>query len=660
MHVLYGREQELGVLTHWVVQEQCQLVSVLGMGGMGKSALTVTLMRQLAPAFQAVVFRSVRDAPACQDLLADCLQVLSPQPLPCLPSNVDQRIDVLLECLQTQRCLLVLDNLETLLQEHDAAGRMRPGYEDYATLLRRVGQTQHQSCLLLTSREAPAALEDLERSRTGVRALRLGGLASEVCEQLFDERELIGTAQERERLAHQYVGNPLALNIVAETISELFGGEISSFLKQNVVILRSLWDLLAEQWTRLSALEQALLTWLAIVREPIGVVELHKLLVDPVAEGQVRAALQALYRRSLVERGKQLATFTLHSVVLEYVTAVLVERVSQQIQQGIWKDLISYGLELAGAKENVRQAQERMLVTPILVRLQTLSQQTDALEQRLLGLLDQIRMWDQEAQGYGPANLIALLRVRRGHLRGLDLSQLSLRGACLQGVQMQDAKLCGATLHDTTLTEAMPAIWSVAISCTGTLWAAGSWRGEVRVWREGGLRLHLAWQAHTNTTFTLAFSPDERLLVTGSWDGSVKLWEVHSGALLWTGWHTDFVYSVVFAPDGRTLASGGNDSTIRFWEVSSGKQSQILVSPGDAVNVLAWSSDGQRLAAGCADSSVRLWQVGPGEPGSVSEARALVGSPPLGARPGLCPRWDPAGQWELGWHGQAVGRGKRL
>ena len=265
------------------------------------------------------------------------------------------------------------------------------------------------------------------------------------------------------------------------------------------MIFSSLRDLLAEQWTRLSTLEQMVLTWLAIVREPLGAAELHDLLVIPVAEEQVREALEALHRRSLVERGKQLATFTLQSVVLEYVTEVLVERVSQQIQHGVWKDLISYALELAGAKEYVRQAQERLIVAPILVRLQALSPQTDALEERLLCLLNQLRVWDQEVQGYGPANLIALLRLRRGHLRGLDLSQLALREASLQGVQMQDAKLCGATLQNTLLTEAMHAIWSVAISRTGTFWAAGSQQGEVRVWREGGQRLHLVWQGHTNT-----------------------------------------------------------------------------------------------------------------------------------------------------------------
>src|SRR2546430_10029085 len=35
----YGREWELDLLSEWVVQERCRVVSVLGQGGIGKSAL---------------------------------------------------------------------------------------------------------------------------------------------------------------------------------------------------------------------------------------------------------------------------------------------------------------------------------------------------------------------------------------------------------------------------------------------------------------------------------------------------------------------------------------------------------------------------------------------------------------------------------------------
>jgi WD40 repeat protein len=522
---------------------------------------------------------------------------------------VDQRIDLLLECLQTQRCLLVLDNLETLLQEQDAVGRMCPGYEDYATLLSRVAQTPHQSCLLLTSREAIEVLEPLEASQSGIHTLRLRGLESEACAQFFDERELVGSVLDREQLVQRYVGNPLALNIVAETISELFGGEISSFLEQDVVIFSSLRDLLAEQWKRLSVLEQTVLTWLAIVREPIDALDLREQLVVPVSEEQAGAALQALQRRSLVEQGKQPGTFTLQSVVQEYVTEVLVEQVSEQIQQGVLEDLLRYALEQAEAREYVRQTQERLIVAPILLRLQAHFRHDAVLERWLLGLLDHIRTWDQEAQSYGPANLIALLHLLRGHLRNLDLSHLLLRGVFLQGVEMQDTSLAGSTLRASVLTERLDHTDAIAMSRRGTFWAAGSLRGEVRVWCEEGRRLHLIWQAHTDNTFTLAFSPDEGTLATGSWDGTVKLWDLHSGALLWSGWHRCPLFSVAFSSDGRLLASSDTNGCIKLWDVASGQQIQSLVSPGGWVFSVVWSPDGQYFAAGCLDGSIRLWQV---------------------------------------------------
>jgi hypothetical protein len=104
----------------------------------------------------------------------------------------------------------------------------------------------------------------------------------------------------------------------------------------------------------------------------------------------------------------------------------------------------------------------------------------------LVSLLEQLRGWPQQSQGYGPANLVALLRLLRGHLRGLDLSQLSLRGVYLQGIEMQDARLSGTLMRESVFTEAFDAIWAVAISRSGQYWAAASKRGEVRVWREAG------------------------------------------------------------------------------------------------------------------------------------------------------------------------------
>ena len=123
----YGRKHELARLWQWVVQEHCRVVSILGMGGIGKSALAVMLMHRVAEHFEVVLFRSLRDAPAFEAWLADCLQVLSPHPAVPVPQSLPERLSLLLERLRARRTLLVLDNLEALLQEGESGGRCAGG-----------------------------------------------------------------------------------------------------------------------------------------------------------------------------------------------------------------------------------------------------------------------------------------------------------------------------------------------------------------------------------------------------------------------------------------------------------------------------------------------------------------------------------------------------
>jgi WD40 repeat protein/DNA-binding XRE family transcriptional regulator len=627
-----GREVEVAELSQWIVQERCRLIALLGMGGIGKSMLASYLGQHLAPHFEAVLWRSVRDAPSCEELVADCITFFSETPPAAFPESLEQRINQLLARLQASRCLLVLDNLETLLMSGDPEGNYLPGYEGYGRLLERLGESAHQSCVLLTSRERPREIEPLEGMRSPVRSLSLVGMDEQAARVLLADKGLSGSSVAWQRLVAGYAGNPLALKIAAHGVSDLFGGDLDRFLQEDELAFNGVRPVLRQQVGRLTPLEQLLLTWLAVLREWTPLDTLAQVLHPRVLRAQLLEALESLGRRSLLERGQQ-ASFSLQSVVMEYLTDELCEQMCEEIVLGHPQHLRRVALSQAQAKDYVRQTQVRLLVHPLIARLRSELGADAQVEAHLLRLLAQFRTEDAAIQGYGPANVITLLTALRGHLRGLDLSRLALRGVYLQGVEMQDAMLSGARLQESVLTEAFDAIWAVAISQSGQYWAAAGRRGDVRLWRGAGETLHRVWPAHTDIVVCLAFSPDERLLASGSADDSVKLWDVERGAPLWSAGQTSAIACLAFAPDGGLLASGGLDGKLRLWDAQQGTLLEALPHPGPVFS-LAWlpvpqtgcpvwgtgNPDGHLLATGDGTGTIRLWEIGPSRSASCVES----------------------------------------
>src|SRR6185437_5642358 len=133
---------------------------------------------------------------------------------------------------------------------------------------------------------------------------------------------------------------------------------------------------------------------------------------------------------------------------------------------------------------------------PILQRLEALSGRA-GVEQRLQTLLDGWRHRPAEMYEYGPGNVVNLLRLLRGHLRGLNLSRLTLRQVYLAGVDAQDAQLAGAHMADAVLPDAFNFPISLALSGDGESLVAGMSTGEVRVWRVKDRAALLALHGHT-------------------------------------------------------------------------------------------------------------------------------------------------------------------
>jgi transcriptional regulator with XRE-family HTH domain len=287
-----GREVEVAELSEWILEERCRMVTLLGMGGIGKSMLASYLGNRLAPHFEAVLWRSVRDAPSCEELVADCITFFSQTPPADFSTSLEQRITQLVARLQASRCLLVLDNLETLLSSGDSEGSYLPGYEGYGRLIGRLAESAHQSCVLLTSREKPREIEPLEGVRSPVRSLRLVGMDEQTARLLLSDKELRGMPAAWQRLVASYAGNPLALKIVAQTISDLFSGDIGRFLQEGELIFNGVRPVLRQQVGRLTPLEHLQLTWLAVLREWTTLDTLVQVLQPRVLRAQVLEALK--------------------------------------------------------------------------------------------------------------------------------------------------------------------------------------------------------------------------------------------------------------------------------------------------------------------------------------------------------------------------------
>ncbi|MCB0222151.1 MAG: hypothetical protein KDI02_00530 [Anaerolineae bacterium] len=418
----FGRHAELAQLRQWVVGDDCRLVAIWGMGGLGKTALAAHTARSVAGQVEIVIWRSLLNAPTLDELLPSVLSTLAGEPLAEYPNTLNERLARLLLYLRQKRCLLVLDNLEAVLQSKQV-GQYRPGYEDYGQLIQHLGNHQHQSCLLLTSRESPQELTRLERNLPWVQSLLLSGMETAAGQEILQYSGLSPAKPTAATVVRRYSGNPLALSLVADTIQNIYLGDVEAFLGQETPIFGDIREVLDQQFCRLLPLEQDILLWLAISRKALTIQELATHLIWPVQQRALVEALRSLQRRSLLETSEQ--GFRLSNVLMEYLTDILIERVSREIESGHLELLSSHALLQAQATTDVRQNQTRFILHPIAKQL-VASLGLVGFDQTCRRLLDQMGRESRLAAGYAADNILNLLLHVGIDVTGYDFSCLTI------------------------------------------------------------------------------------------------------------------------------------------------------------------------------------------------------------------------------------------
>ncbi|GAB4536676.1 MAG: hypothetical protein Tsb0014_24680 [Pleurocapsa sp.] len=335
--VFYGRDRDLQKVTNWIMTDNCRLVGVFGLGGVGKTAFAAKLAREIAGKFDYIIWRSLRNAPQIDQILNDLILFLSHQRETSvnLYSDVNSQLRRLLEYLRRSRCLIILDNLESILQScagtYDGReGCYRDGYGGFGQLLEIAADTEHQSCVLITGREIPVNFWSRSYENSTTRYLQLKGLDLVEARKILEQQSnLVGSHRDKDKLIYYYGGNPLALKIVSATISELFDGSLTKFWQPNVGLCGDIYDLLQQQCDRLSAVEMDIMYWLAKERESITISELQNKNLGNIPFSKLLTEIQSLKQRSLIEKTK--TGFTLQPLILDFFREKFLDSIDNKI-----------------------------------------------------------------------------------------------------------------------------------------------------------------------------------------------------------------------------------------------------------------------------------------------------------------------------------------
>ncbi|MEG4441942.1 ATP-binding protein [Microcoleus sp. AT9_B5] len=312
----FDRTSELSTLENWITGDRTRLIALLGISGIGKTTLSLSLIDRIKTQFDYVIYRSLRFSPTLDATLTNLLQIFSQKSE--ISQNIETKISQILDYLRKYRCLIVLDDVQMLLGSGQLAGQYKTGYEDYQLFFKLIAEVCHQSCLILNSWEKPREIARLSKESHPVRCFVLGSLGVAAKEILNSQK--LSDEETWSTLIDIYQGNPLWLEFTATLIQDLFGGRVSEFLQCEMPILdEGLQSQLSQPFGRLTPAELAVMIHLANQPEPVAVSQIFNKI--PFSPSEIINAVRSLGNRFLLDtqEQEQITLFSLNPVLKQYV-----------------------------------------------------------------------------------------------------------------------------------------------------------------------------------------------------------------------------------------------------------------------------------------------------------------------------------------------------
>lgn len=294
----FGRTAELYQIQLTIELGTHQFIWLYGMKGLGKTAIVRYFIAQFLensdPTFDRVVWISLDKTSSLIDILASVLRSLDSRAAKRL-SDLHTMFEKILLVLQSQRCFLVLDNADSLLEANDInESNDRQADLNFLELFNRA---KHQSyCIAIVDRSPPQI-----ESGSSIRAIEIAGLDRRSVQKLLEHSELIGTPTDWDLLVNKYRGNPQALLLITNTIRDIFDRDISKFLAANILIYYRIESMLFEQLKHLSQSEIAFLAYLSCQQEPRSLDRIVTDLESSIVQTDIIRTLDKLVCRYLID-----------------------------------------------------------------------------------------------------------------------------------------------------------------------------------------------------------------------------------------------------------------------------------------------------------------------------------------------------------------------
>ena len=609
------REEELTILRRWIFQEPCQVLSIYGLGKIGKTGIVSKIYREARKNsdFEGGIWVDFKGGVlTVEKLLARIVKTWSDAAYILQEERLSDKISKLVDFLETHRYLVVLRRIDKLFQEGELFGRYQNEYRDYEELFYQLQGRPHRSCWIAIGRQPPHDSLGYSGENRAARLFHLQGLNQTEAIALLNREGLQANESEMTKLAQIYMGHPwwlqqLKLNINTSTVAQ--------FLKRDLFDINGTWNLLEEHFQILSPLEKSTLYWLTINREPVTEMFLYD--EDMEAEvgrrGRLMEALKSLRYSSLVHQ--QDDRWELPEIVLRFMTTKLIDKFYDGFVDRDVSSLNRYPLIKVTGKEYIREEQIKFVLQRLLTRLQSKFGGLSAVEARIRELLTIFRQKLINRPGYAAGNLFNLLLLIKKQvftekqectehkpvLQGLDFSGLFVWQADFTAAMLHDVNLSNANLSKSAVLASCDGLLSMSLSRDGKILAAGDTSGKVYVWQvtEGELEPHLIHHAHSHWVRFVSVSADGAFVASGGEDRFVYVWNVKDNhALPFRGSHSHRLRAVAFSPSqDRLLASASDDGHVILWDIRSRRSIARYILPNDKICALAFSSDGTFLVS---------------------------------------------------------------